>query len=57
MFFNVCFIKAPPGFRIKITFSSLFSATCDIHSLYGPCDQDWLEIRENSTRFFEGGPR
>jgi hypothetical protein len=25
--------------------------------MYGPCDEDWLEIRENSKRFFLGGPR
>ena len=50
-------LKAPPGHRIRLTISKIFSTTCDTFATYGPCDQDWLEIRDNSNYFFQGGPR
>lgn len=50
-------LKAPPGQRVRLTFSNLFSTSCDMYATYGPCDQDWLEIREDSKTFYQGGPR
>ena len=50
--------KAPPGYHIKITYSKLFSISCDEYSQEGPCDQDWLEIRDTVPNLIQmGGPR
>lgn len=38
-------------------FSELFHISCNKYEKYGPCEQDWLEIKENSNLFFQNGPR
>jgi len=36
----------------------LFSTSCDEFAQEGPCDQDWLEIRDNTEDLISmGGPR
>lgn len=50
-------VKAPTGYRIRLTFSDLFHVSCNKYEKKGPCEQDWLEIRENSKYFFQGGHR
>ena len=50
-------IKAPAGMRIRITVSNQFKVSCDYYATYGPCDQDWLEIRNKINAFELGGPR
>ena len=49
--------EAPVGFKIQMNFSKLFLISCDKYSTFGPCDKDWLEVKEDPKFFFKGGPR
>jgi CUB domain len=51
------FNQAPVGQRIRLTFVQTFKVTCDYYATYGPCDQDWLEVRTKKAEFDLGGPR
>jgi hypothetical protein len=51
-------IKAPHGYRVKLTFERPFYINCDTSKVeYGPCDNDWLELKTDMNVIYMGGPR